>query len=420
MRILYLAPWLPWPPFGGARIRIFEMLRHLSRGHRVTLLAPIRRPEEAANPPALRGLCEGIIAPLLSDRTPAVLLRLSTGLARRMPLIQAFHYSPAIARHVRQLTAENSYDIIHIEFPFLASYVAAVAPRSRAKKVLSMHNIETVRLQQELKLSLWGARHLLVLGNQLFFGSWEAQSLRKFDGILAVSEPDRQWARQHAPGATLELVPNGVDTDYFSPRPPSGSSRTLVFTGLMDYPPNVDAAAWFCEEILPLVRRRYPDISLRIVGDKPSPRVLELARIEGVDVTGRVPDIRPYLSDGLALVVPLRSGGGTRLKILEAMAMQRPVISTRQGAEGLDVTPGADILLGDTALEIAEHIFSLIEKPGLAEGLGRCGRSLVEARYDWKQCLGKLESFYETLASRPQMLPNIKENRISSSPAPVE
>jgi glycosyltransferase involved in cell wall biosynthesis len=167
----------------------------------------------------------------------------------------------------------------------------------------------------------------------------------------------------------------------------------------MDYPPNVDAAVWFCEEILATVRARLPEFVFKIVGRDPTPQVRALARRPGVVVTGQVPDIVPQLADCLALLVPLRSGGGTRLKILQAMALGRPVVATPMGAEGLEVIDGETILLAETAGQFADHLVALASSSELRDRLARQGRALVEARYDWRQCLAGLDRLYDRLLS---------------------
>jgi sugar transferase (PEP-CTERM/EpsH1 system associated) len=397
MNILLLSPWLPWPPHDGARIRILETLRYLSRRHRVTLLTTVRQPEEVEHESPLNGLCEKIVTTVLSKQTRPVLRRLSVGLLRGMPLIQSFHYDANLAQKVRQLTFQESYDIIHMEFPFLAPYIGAVSPRSRAKKVLSMHNVESIRFARELGCPTYNGRWLAIQYDRLFFESWEKKAIRRFDGISAVSCVERDWIQQHAPAATVELVPNGVDTDYFCANGSWKGSPSVVFTGLMDYGPNVDAAVWFCDEILPRLRRKISDLSFKIVGSRPHPKVLELGKKDGVQVTGEVTDIRPYLAESSALVVPLRSGAGTRLKILEAMAMGRPVISTTLGAEGLDVTPEVDILIADSPDEFVDHIVLLLASPETANRPGMAGRQLVMEKYDWRLCLGRLENLYDKL-----------------------
>jgi sugar transferase (PEP-CTERM/EpsH1 system associated) len=362
------------------------------------LLAPLRHPEEAKEISTLKQLCERVVTTDLSDDLQAVLRRLSLGLLRGRPLIQSMHYDSNLAKEVHRLTSQESYDIIHVEFSFMAPYLAFVSPWSRAKKVLSMHNVESIRFARELKFAR-GARRLALLSDHILFKSWEEKLVRQFDGVLAVSRSEQAWIRQHAPAAVIELAPNGVDSVYFSVSDESRANRSIVFTALMNYPPNVDAALWFCDEILPIIHSRDPQVSFKIVGDKAGTEVFALAQRKGVHVTGRVPDIRPHLADSLAVVVPLRSGGGTRLKILEAMAMGRPVVSTYQGAEGLEATDGVNILLADTPEKFASHILDLIANPQLGRRLGIAGRKLVETRYDWSICLGNIENFYRTLLS---------------------
>jgi glycosyltransferase involved in cell wall biosynthesis len=197
----------------------------------------------------------------------------------------------------------------------------------------------------------------------------------------------------------VQIVPNGVDTGYFSAAQPnpSGGDPYLVFTGAMDYPPNVDAACWFGNEIWPALQQKIPALGFKIVGRNPAPQIVELGNRNGVQVTGTVADIRTYVAGALALVVPLRSGGGTRLKILEAMAMERPVISTKVGAEGLEVTPGTDILIADDAEQFVNHVDFLVKSPEASKNLGKAGRRLVVEKYDWRVCLSGLEQLYGVL-----------------------
>jgi glycosyltransferase involved in cell wall biosynthesis len=317
-----------------------------------------------------------------------------------LPLIQAFHWQPQLARRIRHLTTAEDYDIVHIEFSYMAHYVRAVSPASRAHAVLSMHNVESIRFARELRFAPWSGRRLGLMWDHYLNRQWEAKSLRRFDGILATSELERDWIETHAPEAVVALAPNGVDVQRIQALEPSKKSHSIVFTGLMNYPPNVDAVVWFCQDIWPLLRQHLPQLELNIVGRLPHPRVVELDRQPGVCVTGEVPDVRPYVDEALALVVPLRSGGGTRLKILEAMAMGRPVVSTSLGAEGLAIAPGENILLAETAEQFLRQLQTLIDDPDRARQLGQAGRQLVLAQYDWPICVRGLTWLYDTLMSR--------------------
>ena len=409
MKVLLLSPWLPWPPYDGGRIRILETLRYLSRRHSVTLLTPIYRGEETGHIAALRGLCQNIVTVELSNRTGAVLSRLSKGLLQGRPLIHSFYYDKQLAMRIRDLTSQTDYDIIHVEYSFLTPYLDAVCPRSRAKKILAMHNIESLRFERELQHSQWSKRWLFLLGDYLLFRNWEARALRKFDGIIAVSDTERSWVQQNAPETAVEIIPNGVDMDYFRPDSAVASNGNpyVIFTGAMDYPPNMDAAAWFCDEVFPVLKRRMPKLGFKIVGKDPHPQILELGRKDGVHVTGTVADIRSYLARALAVVVPLRSGGGTRHKIPQAMAMERPVISTSIGAEGLEVNPGTDILIADNAERFVEHIHALAKSPEASKRIGRAGRRLVMDKYDWRVCLSRLERLYGSVLASAVLWTNL-------------
>jgi polysaccharide biosynthesis protein PslH len=400
MKILLLSPWFPWPPFDGARIRIFETLRDLSRRHRVTLLANVGHPEEANKASVLKEICERVETTVLSYRPRAVLQRLVQGALLGIPTVQSVYYDAKLARRVRAITSQEKYDIVQIELSYAARYVQAISPQCPAKKVLSMHNVESIRYEREMHLNLRHDRRLAMLWDRFLFRTWEEQALQQFDGVITVSDLERVWVQHRAPVATVALVPNGVDTEGFSPylhAPASERNLSVVFTGAMSYPPNVDAVIWFCDAILPMLRRQMPHLCFKIVGRDPHPKVCELGQRQGVCVTGEVADVRPYLAEALAMVVPLRSGGGTRLKILQAMAMACPVISTSLGAEGLQVTPGENILMADNAEHFVSHILALCSAPETADRLGQAGRRLVTETYDWRRCLGGLDNFYATL-----------------------
>jgi len=394
MKVLVLSPWFPSPPFGGALIRVYQTLRYLSRRHQLTLLAPISRVPSAEHLAVLTDLCERVIPVPVSDRPAAVLRRMASGLARGLPLIQGVHRDRRIAGQLRALTSAHDYDIVHVEHSFMAPYLASISPQSGARTVLSMHNVESLRFRRELQTAR-GARRLALLTDSVLFDSWEERAVRRFDGIATVSALEEAWARVRAPSTPIAVVPNGVDTDYFVPTATAPASRALVFAALMNYPPNIDAAVWFCDAVLPLIIARHPDVRFRIVGDKPTPQVLALARRPGVEVTGRVPDVRPHMAEAPVVVVPLRSGAGTRLKILEAMAMGRPVVSTRLGAEGLQVTDGVHLLLGDTPAALAAHVSAVLERPDLGAALSNAGRRLTTETYDWRSCLTSLDELFD-------------------------
>ena len=396
LRILLLSPWMPWPPHDGGRIRILNTLRYLSQRHQVTLVAPSRNQRDADRVSDLQDLCEDVVTAELPNSGRAIVGRMLRGAFQRRALIQSIHYGPALAAQIRQLTADRAYDIVQIEFSWFTPYLRALHEGCRARTVLTMHNVESLRFARELRSTTTGGRRLALSWDQLFAGAWEQQAVRGIDAVAVVSETERRWVEQVAPGTLVTVAPNGVDTDHFQPVASPGNG-SVVFTGAMDYPPNIDAILWFCREVWPIVRRRAPALRLEVVGRSPDARVRALNGEAGIRVTGEVADVRILLAQASAVVVPLRAGAGTRLKILEAMAMARPVISTRLGAEGLDVADGSDILLADTPGDFADAVESVVQSPAVADRLGEAGRRLTVAQYDWKHCLRPLETLYERL-----------------------
>ncbi len=217
---------------------------------------------------------------------------------------------------------------------------------------------------------------------------------------VAVSEADRALLRAGAPGADIRAIPTGVDTAYFHPNGAAEAPATLVFTGSMDWYPNEDAILYFLEAILPEIRREVPGVSLVVVGRDPTDRLRAAGAAAGIRVTGTVPDVRPYVAEAAVYVVPLRVGGGTRLKIFEALAMGKAVVSTRVGAEGLPIVSDRHFLQADSPAAFAQAVVSLLKDADRRRALGLAGRRLVEERYSWSQVTRDFEGHCQELASR--------------------
>jgi glycosyltransferase involved in cell wall biosynthesis len=238
--------------------------------------------------------------------------------------------------------------------------------------------------------------------------TYEGRVCREADTVIAVSETDAAHLRRLAPGARLLVLPNGVDTTAFAHRQPSArndgradEAPTVLFTGTMDFRPNVDAMLWFAEAIWPRLHAARPGLRCLIVGKAPDARLLAAARRQdGLEVIGAVPDVRPFLAQAAVYVVPMRMGSGVRLKVLEAMAAGVPVVSTRMGLEGVAAVPGEHVLLADDPPAFAAAVLRLLADPALAARLAARARELVEERYDWTRLTPALLSLYQDLASR--------------------
>lgn len=385
MRILWLKTELLHPVDKGGRIRTYQMLRALARTHEITYLT---LDDGSAPPDAVLKAAEYshrvVRVPFSAPArgSLAFALDLARNLLSPLPYALAKYRSPRLEAEVRRLAP--AADVVVCDFLAPAVNVPARLP---VPVVLFQHNVEA---------EIW-RRHAEVARNWLarryFGGQWrrmvrfEGAACRRFDHVVAVSEADAQLIREAYGAPAVTAVPTGVDVEYFTPRPGvARDPRQLVFTGSMDWLPNEDGVTWFAEAVLPLIRAEVPEATLTVVGRTPSPRVRELAtRHPGLTVTGTVDDIRPFLARGAALVVPLRIGGGTRLKIYEAMAMAVPVISTTVGAEGLPLQAGEHFLQADTPASLARACITLLRDPVGAAELGRAGARYVRSRFGWEQ-----------------------------------
>ena len=308
--------------------------------------------------------------------------QLLQGIAGRWPLPVLNYRSEQMAGAVRRMTEGTLYDLVHLDSIHMTRYAQGLS----APVIYNWHNIESEAMRRYGAVVKSTARRWYAGVTAAKWEQLETELLQTAFGHVVCSEREREHLRQIDERARIAVVPNGVDTQYFAGAGDGKAGRDLVFVGSMDYPPNAEAAALFTGRIWPHVRKRFPEARLLIVGANPGPSVRALAEAPGVQVTGTVPDTRPYYREALAAIVPLRSGGGTRLKILEAMAAGVPVISTPLGAEGLDVTPGKDILIAgpDDAEQWVDHLVRLAEPPGsMRQALTAAALDLARSRYDW-------------------------------------
>lgn len=414
MRLLLLAPYPPYPPRGGGALRIYNLLIGLAAHHEVCCLTFARDAAAVAALEPLRAHCRVITVPGLLPRSLS--RRAWTTLSSPLPDMALRNASPAYAAALRQLLAEQHFDVVQTESIEMAGYGLALrqAPPGRAPLlVFDEFNAEYV-LQRRAALTdlRWPfaspkqpVSGLYSLVQWWKLAAYERRLLQSYDHILAVSAEDRAALLRLHPSARISIVPNGVDTDYFHPaalndeqsnlalRNPT--SHTLVFTGTLDFRPNIDAVTWFARTVLPLVRAQRPNARFVVVGRNPAPAVQSLHDGSTVEVLGEVADVRPFISGAAAYVVPMRMGGGVRLKLLEALAMQAPVVSTPMGAEGVEgLRDGEHLLLADTPTAFATAILRLLDKPALGQQLGVAGRALVRAAYDWRTIVPRLEMVY--------------------------
>jgi polysaccharide biosynthesis protein PslH len=399
MRILVISHIVPYPVISGGAVRLYNLLQRIAARHEVWLGLHLSTPEHDDTVEHMERICNGVVAGWLDRKHPLMHV---PGLVRYAlagwPLEFKFHYSPELARQVRALCATIDFDIVQIEEVSMVRYLEEIPSDVRARRVVTMHNIESVQYDRIATFTHDRMAKLRLHLYSWMIRRWEPRCAEQFDRCITVSEDDRDLLLAMNPHASVTVVPNGVDTRFNMLLPPA-EAPAILFVGAMDYLPCVDAMLFFCRHILPRIRRELPDVELWIVGSNPLPEIQRLAG-DGIHVTGRVPDVRPYYASSAISVVPLRAGGGTRLKILESMALGRPVVSTTIGCEGLDVVDGQHLLVADRPAAFAAHVVQLLSNMVQYQRIRTNARRLVEACYDWDALTDRHLALYDELVSQ--------------------
>ncbi len=405
-RILFLTPQLPYPPHQGTALRNYGLIRGLAPRHPVSLLTFVEPHQQPSDAEPLFDLCQRIETVPAPPRRRLARRALDT-LVRRRPDMGLRLASSAFAQNLVTWLEREPFDVVHLEglemAPFLDQLEAA---QPRPFILFDDHNCEYALQRRYLAVDVrrphrWaGALYSLIQWQKL--RPYEAQICRRADHVLAVSQTDAEALHRLVPGLAVTVVPNGIDVSGYDPEPApekqTDQAPSLVFTGKMDFRPNVDAVLWFADQILPRVRRQASQARFLVVGQRPHPRLERLRADPAITLTGWVEDVRPYIAQASVYVTPLRMGSGTRLKLLEALALAKPVVSTRLGAEGFPLTDGQQLRLvaDDDPAAFAQAVLDLLGDPARRSALGRAGRRFVEENYDWGRIIPRLERVYPT------------------------
>lgn len=382
MRILSLQHLFPLPLDSGGKIKSYHTLKALASEHEVRVVSYLRIDQESRMMPDLQRICPVEVVPLQRNKLRQFSDLLASVLTRRSFIIER-DYRPSMLDAVRKATEQFQPDVVHVDHLQMARFVEFGQPY---RIVLDQHNFESMiirRVSETAESAVMRAYARLEWPKLL---RYELDVCRRCDLVLTVSEEDK--AAIHAVDPSLdniECVPIGVDVDYYQPVKRVESSRNILYTGTMYWPPNVDSMLYFARDILPLIRKKIPGCTLTIAGQRPVEAIRALARDPSISVTGYVEDDRVIAADCGVFVVPLRSGSGVRVKILNALAMGLPVVSTSVGAEGLDVVHGEHLLIADSAEHFADAVVSVLSDSRLAERLGANGRELVCEKYSWSK-----------------------------------
>jgi polysaccharide biosynthesis protein PslH len=407
MKILWLSAGLLLPLDKGGKLRTWHLMRHLARRHHITFLSFA----DPGTPEALRAEMSAVCAELVTvpRREPTkgsvrFLLDAASYVIRRLPYAVGKYRSSDLQTRMVDLLATGDFDLVVCDFLAPVANVPAHLP---CPSVLFTHNVEAEIWRRHADTARSPLRKALLSAQWRRTVRFERDAVRRFDLVLAVSDTDRRTLLQaYGPlRQAVHVVPTGVDTGYFADVTGPVRPRHMVFTGSMDWLPNEDGMLYFVRDVLPLIRREEPEATVAIVGRAPTPAIVKLGSEHGVEVTGRVDDVRPHMAEGAVYIVPLRIGGGTRLKIFEAMAMGKPVVSTTIGAEGLPVEPGADVLIADSPAAFADAVVRLFRNDEERTRIAEAGRRLVAQQYDWSAVFGHLEQALEA-AARGSRLPD--------------
>ena len=397
MKILFLSPTVPFPLTDGGRIRVFNLLKQIAAKSDITLLALQTQPTDEEGIAELQQLGVQVHLVPNAPTLPRVSLRtLINAFHRQQPITVARYDLPAYRQKFKELIATEDYDLVHYEM----FHTAQFHTETDLPGVLSQQNVDSEIWRRLCGETANPFYKFVYWTQQRAFQRYERVLSPKFDAVTCTSNIDATVFQHHCAADAIAIIPNGVDVTHFQPDFTTEAPAHLIYIGSMDWYPNEDAVAFFADEILPGIQSEVPEVQFSIVGGNPSARVQKLEEREGVIVTGRVPEIKPYFAEATVFVVPLRIGSGTRLKILEALAMGKAIVSTSVGAEGLNLKDGEEIFIADEPKPFAEAVTRLLTDPALRRSIGENGRARVEKDYDWRSIGEKLHQRYTQVSTR--------------------
>jgi sugar transferase (PEP-CTERM/EpsH1 system associated) len=385
VRILWLKTELLHPVDKGGKIRTYNMLREMKREHHITYLTLDDGSADSQARESAKEYCHELICVPHHQRekfSSGFYAELFLNLTSRYPYAIKKYESVLMRKEIVERANNASVDVVICDFLAPAINV----PQTLAcPSILFQHNVEAMIWKRHFEVQKNPVKKSYLWDQWRKMKSFEKEMCQRFDSVVAVSAEDRDQMREEYSVQEVFDVPTGVDVDFFTP---SGQERiephNVVFTGSMDWLPNEDAIRYYTDQILPIIRRSIPDVTLTVVGRNPYPGLVELSkRDSSIIVTGRVDDVRPYMERAAVYVVPLRIGGGTRLKIFEAMAMEKALVSTSIGAEGLPVKDGTELRIADTPEAFAAAVVELLSNPALAKAMGRRAGQIVREKFGW-------------------------------------
>jgi sugar transferase (PEP-CTERM/EpsH1 system associated) len=395
MNVLYLCHRFPYPPKRGGKIRPFNMIRHLhDAGHQVTVCSLARSAAEAEEGAGIAPHCSAFHMGQVSE--PLQFARMIVRLPLVTPSSMGYFHSPELAAKVKELLASQTWDLIFVHCSSVAPYVAHV---TNVPKILDFGDMDSQKWLEYAHYKPFPLSLGYTLeGHKMLWA--EKRLARRFDLCTATTRAEWETLEGYGTGVATNWFPNGVDAGFFSPSDGAYDADTISFIGRMDYYPNQECMQRFCDQVWPLLRAQRPQMKLLIVGADPSPAMKALGQRPGVTVTGSVPDVRPYIRGSALMVAPLAIARGTQNKILEAMAMGVPVVTSRVAAGGVDAEPEAHLLVADTPAEIAAAVLRITGEPVERRRLAQSGRERMLSHHDWARSMQRLDAIIESCLAR--------------------
>jgi len=396
MKILFLTQLFPYPPVCGGTIRSYNILRHLAARHDVTLVSFVRKPLSEEQVRAGLELCRDMRTVPIRRSAAANVRFAAASLASRRPFIVARDFVPAMQRTVGELAESGRFDLAYVDHLQMAQYLMSWRA---CPKVLDEHNVEWKVIQRIAARERTPIKRLFAEIEWRKLRRWEARACRSFDLVFTVTENDLRTLAADCPDlSSFVCIPIGVDFERFPSVKLDPDSKDIVSIATMSWPPNIDSILYFASRVYPKIKERVDGVRLVIVGSSPPEAIRRLGKAdESIEVAGFVPDLRVVASRTAAFIVPLRSGSGLRVKILNAMAMGLPIVSTSVGCEGIGAEPGRHLLVADGAAEFAEAVVRLLADYDLRRRLARGGSSFVRANYGWNTICSRLDAALDRL-----------------------
>jgi len=395
MKVLIVSPFLPYPPDDGGKIRLLNLIKRVAQKHEVSIVSFVRSKLEEQFIPELEKYCSQIETVLIKKHSKLwKLYKVIQCFFSGEPLESKFFFDSEMKEKIIKLVSERHFDIIQIEHTFMAPYIRAMPKSIGAKFIIVIIDIGFIQFRRMFKVEKKLKTKMRYFINWIMMKKWEVKFLENFDKCITVSLLDKQILNSANPKLDISVIQNGVDIDKYRPLPANSGNKNLLFIGFMSYAANHDAVLYFNSEIFPIIKKQIPNSKFFIVGRGTKKEIIELAKNKNVVVAGYVNNILSYYRDCNVSVVPLRVAGGTRLKILEAMALGRPVVSTTIGCEGLDVIDGHHLLVADHPEDFAKKTLRLLSDKKLYKDIVKEARQLVVAKYSWDAIAEQLLNIY--------------------------